>query len=118
MSALLAMNNIVEDNDEIVKLVALWEMAGRPLLVLRKYFEPSWGPKPSFWGVHANETVLMAKRCMARGIPVGKIALKPFNEPNMPTWAMNEPYGEGFGDKPEEIERYNLALKSLSLIHI
>jgi len=110
LSALLAMNNIVEDEGEIGKLVRLWEIAGRPLLVLRKYFEPADGAKAGRWGVHAMESVIMARRCMARGIPAGKIALKPFNEPNMPTWACNEPYGEGFGDQPEHIERYGKAL--------
>ena len=110
LSALLAMNNIVEDEAEIGKLVRLWEIGGRPLLVLRKYFQPEDGTKPNRWGVHAMESVIMARRCMVRGIPAGKIALKPFNEPNMPTWACNEPYGEGFGDKLEHIERYGKAL--------
>ena len=110
LSALLAMNNIVEDNDEIVKLVSMWEAAGRPLLVLRKYFGPEGGLHPNRWGIHTTEAVIMARRCMQRGIPAGKIALKPFNEPNMPTWACNEPYGEGFGDKEEHIERYGQAL--------
>ena len=110
LSALLAMNNIVEDEAEIGKLVSLWELAGRPLLVLRKYFEPEHGLHPNRWGIHAMESVIMARRCMARGIPAGKIALKPFNEPNMPTGAYNPPYGEGFGDKEEHIERYGQAL--------
>lgn len=107
LSALLAMNNIVEDNAEIEKLVRLWDIAGQPLLVLRKYFGPEFGPKPNRWGVHAIECIAMARRCIERGIPANKIALKPFNEPNMPTWAQ----WEGFGDQPEEIERYNLALR-------
>ena len=110
LSALLAMNNIVEDEAEIGKLISLWELAGRPLLVLRKYFEPEHGLHPNRWGIHAMESVIMARRCMARGVPARKIALKPFNEPNMPTWACNEPYGEGFGDQPEHIERYGQAL--------
>ncbi len=108
LSALLAMNNIVEDNAEIEKLVTLWDIAGQPLLVLRKYFEPSCGPKPNWWSIHAVESIAMARRCMERGIPAGKIALKPFNEPNMPHWAQ----WEGFGDQPADIELYNLALKT------
>jgi len=112
LSALLAMNNIVEDEEQIGKLISLWELAGRPLLILRKYFGPEGGTKPNRWAIHATESAIMARRCMARGVPAGKIALKPFNEPNMPTWACNEPYGEGFGDKPEHIERYGQALNT------
>jgi hypothetical protein len=108
LSALLAMNNIVEDDAELPKLVRLWETAGRPLLILRKYFEPEWGPKAGKWDVHAMESVIMARRCMALGVPAGKIALKPFNEPNMPTWAQYE----GFGDEPEHIDRYGRALNT------
>jgi len=108
LSALLAMNNIVESNEGCDRLVQLWEQCGRPLLVLRKYFEPSCGPKPNWWGIHAVESVAMAKRCMARGVPLEKLALKPFNEPNMPRWAC----WEGFGDKPADIELYNIALKT------
>jgi len=112
LSALLAMNNIVEDEGEIGKLISLWELAGRPLLILRKYFNPEWGLKPGKWGLHAIESTIMARRCMALGVPPGSIAHKPFNEVNMPTWALNEPYGEGFGDKPEQIERYGKALNT------
>jgi len=84
------MNYIVEDPAECDKLVRLWEAAGRPLLILRRYFEPEFGPKPNKWSIHAIESIAMARHCMARGVPTSKIALKPFNEPNMPEWAQWE----------------------------
>jgi hypothetical protein len=40
------------------------------------------------------------------GIPLEKLMLKPFNEPNMPQWAQ----WEGFGDTEEDMKRYNEAL--------
>jgi hypothetical protein len=43
---------------------------------------------------------------MEAGIPLAKLMLKPFNEPNMPAWAQ----WEGFGDKLEDMQRYNEAL--------
>jgi len=109
LSLLLAMNNIVEDSQQINRLKYAWELGGKPELVVRRYFQPKESSY-SGWGKHADESVKLAERCINVGIPVGKLILKPFNEPNMPTSAMNQPYGEGFGDKPEQISKYNEAL--------
>ena len=109
LSLLLVMDNIVMDNQQLNRLKYAWELAGRPEIVLRKYFYPNES-NYNGWGKHADESVRLAERCIEKGIPVSKLILKPFNEPNMPTSAMNQPYGEGFGDKPEQITKYNEAL--------
>jgi len=103
LSLLEAMDGVVSNQMPLLK--DCWEMAGRPPLVLRLYYEPRRGG-PNVWGVHAMETVVMAKKCIAAGIPVEKLILKPFNEPNMPSWAN----WEGFGDKEADMVRYNEAL--------
>lgn len=103
LSLLEAMDGVVENQMALLK--DCWEAAGRPPLVLRRYYHPRRGG-PAVWGAHAMETVIMARTCMAAGIPVEKLILKPFNEPNMPSWAN----WEGFGDKEDDIVRYNEAL--------
>lgn len=103
LSLLEAMDGVV--NDQMPLLRDCWEAAGRPPLVLRRYYEPRRGG-PNTWGAHAMESVILAKKCVAAGIPVEKLILKPFNEPNMPVWAN----WEGFGDKEADIVRYNEAL--------
>ena len=103
LSLLEAMDGVVNDQPEVLR--DAWEMAGRPPLVLRRYYEPRRGG-PNVWGAHAHETVILAERCVAAGIPLEKLMLKPFNEPNMPKWAQ----WEGFGDKEEDMVRYNEAL--------
>ena len=103
LSLLEAMDGVVSNQMPLLK--DCWEMAGRPPLVLRRYYGPRRGG-PNTWGAHAMETVIMAKKCVAAGIPVEKLILKPFNEPNMPVWAN----WEGFGDKEPDMVRYNEAL--------
>ena len=103
LSLLLAMDGVVESQPELLR--DAWEMAGRPPLVLRRY----WSPRPggsSVWGAHAHETAILAHRCIDAGIPASYLMLKPFNEPNMPLWAQ----WEGFGDREEDMIRYNEAL--------
>jgi hypothetical protein len=73
--------------------------------VLRRYYTPRKGG-PVVWGTHALETVGLAQRCLDAGLPLAKLMLKPFNEPNMPQWAQ----WEGFGDTEEDMKRYNEAL--------
>jgi hypothetical protein len=103
LSLLEAMDGVV--NGQVELLRDAWELAGRPPLVLRRYYEPRRGG-PAYWGAHAMESVELAQRCAAAGIPLDKLMLKPFNEPNMPAWAQ----WEGFGDTEEDLERYNEAL--------
>jgi len=103
LSLLEAMEGVVEGQTELLR--DAWEMAGRPPLVLRRYYEPRRGG-PHAWGTHALESVALAERCIAAGIPLSKLMLKPFNEPNMPLWAQ----WEGFGDTEEDMKRYNQAL--------
>jgi hypothetical protein len=103
LSLLLAMEGVVESQAETLR--DAWELAGRPPLVLRRYYEPREGG-PNVWGAHAIESVELARKCMSVGITLDKIMLKPFNEPNMPRWAQ----WEGFGDQPDDIARYNEAL--------
>jgi hypothetical protein len=103
LSLLLAMEGVVESQTEL--LHEAWELAGRPPLVLRRYCEPREGGEVA-WGIHANESMELARRCIDVGIPKNKLILKPFNEPNMPRWAQ----WEGFGDQPADIARYNEAL--------
>jgi hypothetical protein len=103
LSLLLAMQDVVESQRETLR--DAWELAGRPPLVLRRYYAPRKGG-PVVWGVHAHESMDLAQRCIDIGIPKNKLMLKPFNEPNMPEWAQ----WEGFGDTPDDIARYNEAL--------
>jgi hypothetical protein len=103
LSLLLAMEGVVESQTE--RLRDAWELAGRPPLVLRRYYEPREGGDVA-WGAHANESMELARRCIRVGIPQEKLILKPFNEPNMPRWAQ----WEGFGDQPADMARYNEAL--------
>ena len=103
LSVLEAMEGVVEGQTELLR--DAWELAGRPPLVLRRYYTPRKGG-PVVWSTHAMETVALAQRCLDVGIPVAKLMLKPFNEPNMPQWAQ----WEGFGDTEEDMKRYNEAL--------
>lgn len=103
LSLLEAMEGVVESQTELLR--EAWELAGRPPLVLRRYYTPRKGG-PVVWSTHAMETVALAQRCLDVGIPLAKLMLKPFNEPNMPQWAQ----WEGFGDSEEEMKRYNEAL--------
>ena len=103
LSVLEAMEGVVEGQTELLR--DAWELAGRPPLVLRRYYSPRRGG-PTVWGTHAMETVALAQRCLDVGIPLQKLMLKPFNEPNMPQWAQ----WEGFGDTEEDMKRYNEAL--------
>ena len=103
LSLLEAMEGAVESQTELLR--DGWELAGRPALVLRRYYAPRRGG-PAAWGTHAMETVALAQRCLEVGIPLAKLMLKPFNEPNMPQWAQ----WEGFGDTEEDMKRYNEAL--------
>jgi hypothetical protein len=103
LSLLEAMDNTV--NDSLKDLVTCWELAGHCEIVLRRYYTPVRGG-PARWGAHAHESVDMARKLIAAGVPVEMLMLKPFNEPNMPEWAC----WEGFGDQPEDMERYNRAL--------
>jgi hypothetical protein len=103
LSLLEAMEGVVEGQTELLR--DAWELAGRPPLVLRRYYTPRRGG-PAVWGTHAMETVALAQRCLDVGIPLEKLMLKPFNEPNMPQWAQ----WEGFGDTEEDMKRYNEAL--------
>jgi hypothetical protein len=109
LSLLLAMDGVVESQTETLR--DAWELAGRPPLVLRRYYPPRKGGDV-VWGTHADQTVLLARRCIDAGIPANYLMLKPFNEPNMPSWAQ----WEGFGDTEDDIKRYNEAL--LLFIHI
>jgi hypothetical protein len=103
LSLLEAMEGVVEGQTELLR--DAWELAGRPPLVLRRYYTPRKGG-PVLWGTHAMETVALAQRCLDAGVPLAKLMLKPFNEPNMPQWAQ----WEGFGDTEEDMKRYNEAL--------
>jgi len=103
LSLLLAMEGVVEGQTELLR--DAWELAGRPPIVLRRYYTPRKGG-PVVWSTHALETVALAQRCLQVGIPLAKLMLKPFNEPNMPHWAQ----WEGFGDSEEDMKRYNEAL--------
>lgn len=103
LSLLEAMDGVVNSQAEL--LHDAWELAGRPPVVLRRYYEPRRGG-PAYWGAHAMESVDLAKRCVAAGIALDKLMLKPFNEPNMPEWAQ----WEGFGDTEADMARYNEAL--------
>jgi len=103
LSLLLAMDGVVESQPELLR--DAWEMAGRPPLVLRRYYNPRPGG-PAVWGAHAHESAILAHQCIHAGIPVDYLMLKPFNEPNMPAWAQYE----GFGDREEDMIRYNEAL--------
>jgi hypothetical protein len=103
LSLLEAMEGVVEGQAEL--LGDAWELAGGPALVLRRYYAPQKGG-PVVWSTHADESVALAQRCMDVGIPLEKLMLKPFNEPNMPHWAN----WEGFGDTEEDMKRYNEAL--------
>ena len=103
LSLLLAMDGVVESQTELLR--DAWEMAGRPPLVLRRYWTPRQGG-PVVWGTHAHETCILAHTCIKAGIPAEYLMLKPFNEPNMPSWAQ----WEGFGDREEDMVAYNDAL--------
>ena len=103
LSLLEAMEGVVEGQTGLLR--EAWEMAGGPPLVLRRYYTPRRGG-PVAWDAHALETVALAQQCLDVGIPVEKLMLKPFNEPNMPLWAQ----WEGFGDREEDMVRYNQAL--------
>lgn len=103
LSLLEAMENVVESQTELVR--DAWELACQPPLVLRRYYAPRKGG-PAAWGAHALESVSLAVRCLDAGIPLEKLMLKPFNEPNMPHWAN----WEGFGDTEDDMKRYNEAL--------
>jgi hypothetical protein len=105
LSLLEAMDNVVAG--EADRLRDAWELAGRPPVVLRRYYYPRRGG-PSAWGAHAVESVGLARTCIAAGIPVEYLMVKPFNEPNMPAWAN----WEGFGDTEEDMVRYNQALNT------
>lgn len=105
LSLLLAMETVVESQTETLR--DAWELAGRPPLVLRRYYSPPKGGGGTVsWGTHADQSVALAHRCIAAGIPAKYLMLKPFNEPNMPSWAQ----WEGFGDTEDDIKRYNEAL--------
>lgn len=105
LSLLENMGDVV--NSEPERLAEAWEVAGRPPLVVRRYYTPpEGGGGPATWGAHAVESMDLAHRCEVAGIPRESLMLKPFNEPNMPRWAV----WEGFGDRAEHMARYNEAL--------
>jgi hypothetical protein len=103
LSLMEAMDGVV--NDEASLLRGLWDEAGRPPVVLRRYYTPRTGG-PAVWGAHAGESMELAQKCVDAGIPAEYLMLKPFNEPNMPEWAQ----WEGFGDDEDAMKRYNEAL--------